>query len=235
MPHPLYPASRSLIVDASSPLVLLPPTAGRVGSWFGFRPYSSISLRRRSSASFLALRFLKNHKPARTRRETTTIGITTAIAILGPFCSPPPFDELSFEDAKPAATEDEAEAAASVAVVAALLLVGVSVTACMEVLTTVVVSADPPAFVLVTKEVTRVATARVVGLACEMLLTGGGDEEVGGSFVVVGGNGEVVVGVLEVSGVLVTVSLGIVVKIEVDGVVAGTEAALVVFVYIGIA
>lgn len=95
VPHPLYPApSTSVICEGSSPILLEPPTAGSVGSWLGLKPYSSTSLRRRSSASFLAFRRRQRRIAASTINATATTGTTTATAILPPADSPDPESAL---------------------------------------------------------------------------------------------------------------------------------------------
>jgi hypothetical protein len=90
VPQPRYPPFASLISVCSSPgSPATAPTAGKVGSWLGLNPYSSTSFLRSSSASFLC--FLLRHRkiPSRTSNATTTIGITTAIAVLPPSDRPP--------------------------------------------------------------------------------------------------------------------------------------------------
>lgn len=82
LPHPLYPLWSSAISDCM-------PTAGSVGSSFGLNPYSSTSFLRASSAVFFALRFRQNQIPARSRRATATIGMTTAMAVFPLGLSPP--------------------------------------------------------------------------------------------------------------------------------------------------
>lgn len=64
------------------------PTAGRVGSSLGLKPYSSTSFLRSSSASFLAFRFLQQKSRAKIINATETTGTTTATAIVPPAESP---------------------------------------------------------------------------------------------------------------------------------------------------
>src|SRR5690242_21698620 len=64
------------------------PTAGRVGSWLGLKPYSSTSFLRSSSLFWRALRFLHKKIPASSSSAMATTGTTTAIAILPPELSP---------------------------------------------------------------------------------------------------------------------------------------------------
>ena len=89
VPHPRYPDEpSSLISYGPSALPPTTPTAGNVGSLFGLYPYSSTSFRRNSSASFLAFRFRQKKIPARRRAATTTIGTTTATAMVPPVPKP---------------------------------------------------------------------------------------------------------------------------------------------------
>lgn len=82
LPHPRYP-------DSSPESPVTPPTTGNVGSWFGLKPYASISFRLSSSSTFLCFLRLHRNRPPKTRSATATIGITTAIAIFPDEDSPP--------------------------------------------------------------------------------------------------------------------------------------------------
>jgi hypothetical protein len=138
--------------------VLAPPTAGTVGSLLGLKPYSSISLRRSSSAFFLDFRFLQNQSPAITKSATATIGTTTAIAIFPPSPSFPLPPVPSFADCRAAAALEEAAAAAeSLAEFAAGLSVGVERLTLVDVSVTTTV--EPPAVCFVTTEVIVVEAA----------------------------------------------------------------------------
>lgn len=82
LPHPLYPLWSSAISDCM-------PTAGRVGSSLGLKPYSSTSFLRASSALFFDLRLRQNQRPASSSSATATTGITTAMAVFPAGLSPP--------------------------------------------------------------------------------------------------------------------------------------------------
>ena len=136
-PQPRYPdPSVSLISDGSSPLLLAPPTAGKVGSLFGLKPYSSTSFLLSSSASFLDLCLRQKNKATRTTKATAATGTTTAIAILPPGDSPPPDEEFEVEVASAAASLD-LEAAGKEVVVSILDVIGEVDVDCVDVTTTV--------------------------------------------------------------------------------------------------
>lgn len=78
VPQPRYPLSSSII---SEPPVT-PPTAGSVGSLLGLKPYASISFLRSSSASFCCFLRRQKKRPASTSAAMTTMGITTAMAMV---------------------------------------------------------------------------------------------------------------------------------------------------------
>jgi len=114
VPHPRYPEEPSSLISYGPSPVLPPttPTAGNVGSLFGLYPYSSTSFRRNSSASFLALRFRHRKRPAMRRRATTTIGTTTATAMVPPVPRPllaPLFDCCGSAVPAPDVDDDVAE------------------------------------------------------------------------------------------------------------------------------
>ena len=114
-PHPRYPDWSSVISDRSSAYDV--PAAANVGSLFGLKPYSAISLLRISSAFFLAFRFRQNQKPKNRSAAITTMGMTTAIAIVPLEPRPdeePPF--LSPADNADGVGEDDVEAVVSLAV-----------------------------------------------------------------------------------------------------------------------
>ncbi len=69
-----------------------PTPATSVGSLFGLNPYSAISFFRCSSAFFRAFLFRHKKNPIKKAAAITTIGITTAMAILAP--EPRPLEEL---------------------------------------------------------------------------------------------------------------------------------------------
>ena len=109
VPQPRYPdPSVSLISDGSSPLLLAPPTTGKVGSLFGLKPYSSTSFLLNSSASFLCFRFRQRKRAAVTIKATATTGTTTATAILPPAERPEPVEALDPDDASAALVFEEA-------------------------------------------------------------------------------------------------------------------------------
>ena len=106
LPHPRYPLSSSAMAR--------PPTAGRVGSWLGLKPYSSTSFLRSSSALLRCLRFRQKKMPPSTNSATTTTGMTTAMAVLPPLLMPPLSSfcafcrpvELVLDESAPVAVED---------------------------------------------------------------------------------------------------------------------------------
>ena len=84
VPQPLYPLPSVCAISPSSPLLLVPPTAGSVGSLLGLKPYSSTSFRRRSAASLRCFRRRHRSRAASTMIATAATGTTTATAILPP-------------------------------------------------------------------------------------------------------------------------------------------------------
>lgn len=138
-PQPLYPLEWSSLIS----LPFSDATVGSVGSLFGLKPYSSISLRRCSSWTFFCLRFLKNQIPAITRSATTTTGTTTATAVtpaverppplLDPlFCAPPVF-KAGLPDDVDLPVAEELASFVSATVVPARVAVTTTVVACAEV------------------------------------------------------------------------------------------------------
>ena len=131
------------------------PTAGKVGSLFGLKPYSSISFLRSSSEFLRAFLFRQNQSPARTSKATATTGTTTATATFPPPDNPPELlwglDVLAAKAAEVVeeldAEDDEAEVGR----------VGVwELTGAVEVMTMVVGSVFPSLADLVTTEVATI-------------------------------------------------------------------------------
>lgn len=111
VPQPRYPLSSSIISEPPT----TPPTAGNVGSLLGLNPYASISFWRSSLATFCCFFRRQKNSPANTSAAITTIGITTAMAIVPAGESPPELlDDFAEPPFRAAFVVDDDEAALEV-------------------------------------------------------------------------------------------------------------------------